>query len=104
MIRFPIIDAADQQFSTIVNNQRCTIRIRYNVWNDRWSFDLSIDDAVVLCGRRIVPGVDLLAPFRFGVGVIFCIPNTEGAVPDRAALPAGDVRVYQATAAEYEAA
>lgn len=104
MIRFDIIDAADQQFSAVVGPRRCTVRVRYNVWTDRWSFDLAIDDLPVLHGRRIVTGVDLLAAFDFGVGLIFAQPNKAGAEPGRAELPAGDVRLYQATQAEYEAA
>ena len=105
MIRFSLTDAADQQFAAISDDgRRCTIRVRYNTWSDRWSFDLSIDDVPVLTGRRVVAGVDLLAPFDFGVGIIFAVPYTPGALPGRKELPAGDVRVYLATAAEYEAA
>lgn len=104
MIRFDIIDAADQQFAALVGGRRITVRVRYNATSDRWSFDLAIDDKPVLTGRRIVAGADLLAPFGFGVGIIFASPNTEGALPGRRELPAGDVRLYQATAAEFEAA
>lgn len=100
---FSIIDAADQQFGTIINGRRVTIRLRYNPTNDRWSFDLSIDDLPVLHGRRIVTGVDLLAPFNLGLGVIFAAEVTPGAVPDRDALPAGEVRVYNASEAEVAA-
>lgn len=93
----------DQQFGTIINGRRVTIRLRYNQSNDRWSFDLSIDDAPVLHGRRIVTGVDLLAPFNLGLGMIVAAVVTPGAVPDRDALPAGEVRIYHLTDAEAEA-
>lgn len=100
---FRITDHADQQFGTIINGRRVTIRLRYNQSNDRWSFDLSIDDQPVLHGRRIVTGVDLLAPFNLGLGMIVAAVVTPGAVPDRSALPAGEVRVYHLTEVEAEA-
>lgn len=97
---FRIIDAADQQFGTIINGRRVTIRLRYNPTSERWSFDLAIDDQPVLLGRRIVAGVDLLAPFNFGLGVVFAAAVTPGAVPDRQALPAGTVKLFHASDAE----
>lgn len=99
---FRISDHADQQFGTIINGRRVTIRLRYNQSNDRWSFDMSIDDQPVLHGRRIVTGVDLLAPFNLGLGMIVAAVVTPGAIPDRNALPAGEVRLYHLTAAEAE--
>jgi hypothetical protein len=104
MIEFTVADEADQQFATVLNNRRVTLRLRYNVTTDRWSFDLSIDDLPVLHGRRIVPGVDLLAPFGFGIGMIFAAAVKPGAEPNRYDLPAGNVRIFHATEAEVEAA
>lgn len=101
---FNVVDYADQQFGTIINQRRVTIRLRYNGTIDRWSFDLSIDNLPVLTGRRVVTGVDLLKPFNLGLGMIFAVAVTPGAVPDRAALPAGTVRLYQASDEEVEAA
>lgn len=103
MMVFNIIDAADQQFGTIINNQRVTIRLRWNLSSERWSFDLAIDDLPVLTGRRIVCGIDLLSPFNFGIGAIFALPAVPGAEPGREELPAGDVRLYHATQAEIDA-
>jgi hypothetical protein len=104
MIVFSIVDAADQQFGTIINNRRVTIRLRWNLTSGRWSFDLAIDDLPVLTGRRVVMGIDLLAPFDFGIGAIFALPAVLGAMPGRLELPAGDVRLYHATAEEIAAA
>jgi hypothetical protein len=78
-----IIDHPDQQFGTVVSGKRITLRVRYNPVNDRWSLDLSIDDLPVLYGRRIVTGVDLLAPFNIGIGVIFAASVISGAEPGR---------------------
>lgn len=102
MIRFDIIDAADQQFGAILNKRRVTIRVRYNVTTDRWSFDLSVDNLPVLYGQRIVTGVDLLGAYDFGIGRLFAIPIVPGAVPDRINLPNGNVRLYHMTDDEVE--
>ncbi|MEH7876959.1 hypothetical protein V7799_04520 [Rhizobium laguerreae] len=101
---FNIVDYADQQFGAIINGRRVTIRLRYNATSDRWSFDLSIDNLPVLTGRRVVTGVDLLAPFDLDLGSIFAYAVTPGAVPDRAALPAGTVLLVQASEDEIAAA
>lgn len=100
MIEFAIIDEADQQFATVLGGRRVTIRLRYNVTTDRWNMDLSIDDQPVLTGRRIVTGVDLLAPFNLGIGSIFAMAEQAGAMPDRNNLPRGIVRLYHATETE----
>ena len=100
MKELPIIDAADQQFSTILNNKRCTIRLRYNVTTDRWSFDLAKDDLFVIRGRRIVLGIDMLKPFNLDLGRLYAIAIVPGAAPDRVALPAGNVRLYHVSEEE----
>src|ERR1044072_7620338 len=102
MIQFKIADAADQQFSAYLNNRRVTLRLRWNRTSGRWSLDLSIDDLPVLCARRIVTGVDLLSPFNLGIGGIFALAAVPGAQPGRAELPSGDVRLYQASQAEFD--
>lgn len=101
---FNVVDYADQQFGTIINGRRVTIRLRYNATSDRWNMDLSIDNLPVLIGRRVVTGVDLLAPFDLGLGAIIAYAVTPGAVPDRAALPAGTVLLVQVTEDEISTA
>ena len=103
MIEFDISDEADQKFATILNFQRVSFRLRYNTTNDRWSFDLSIDGAPVLHARKIVTGIDLLAPFDFGIGVIFALAETNED-PGRNELPQGRVRLYHTTQDEIDAA
>lgn len=99
-----LIDSADQQFGTILNNRRVTFRFRYNTTSDRWSFDLSIDDLPVLMGKRVVLGVNLLATTDFGIGQLFAISVTSGALPDRDSLPARLVRLYWVSDEEVEIA
>lgn len=104
MIEFSIIDEADQQFATVLNNRRVTFRVRYNKWSDRWSFDLALDDEWVLYGRRIEMGVDLLAPFDLGLGILFATyTGTDYVDPNRANLPAGLIKLYHTTEEEIEA-
>lgn len=100
MIEFSIIDEADQQFATVLDGRRVTIRLRYNVSTDRWNMDLSIDDEPVLLGRRVVTGIDLIAPFNLGIGAIFALAEKDDALPDRNNLPRGIVRLYHASEAE----
>ena len=104
MNRINIRDHADQQFGTIINGRRVTMRIRKNPTTDRCTLDLSIDDQPVLHGRKIVTGVDLLAPFQFGLGVIFAASVVSGTEPTLDALVGGSVRVFSATDEEVEAA
>jgi hypothetical protein len=70
-VEFKILPVSDQQFSVSLNGKRCTMRIRYNTSNNRWSFNLALDDVMILHGRRIVMGIDLVAAFDFDIGVIF---------------------------------
>ena len=103
MIMFKIVDSADQQFSAIVGTNRVTLRLRWNLTSGRWSLDVAIDDLPILTGRRVVSGVDLLAPFGLGIGAIFALPAVPGALPGRTELPDASVRLYHATQDEIDA-
>lgn len=104
MIQLDILDESKQKFSLILNDQRVTIQLWYSATSDRWSFDLALDGDWVLNGRKIVTGVDLIAPFQLGIGVLFAAAEKPGAVPDRTSLPLGLVRLYHATQEEVDAA
>lgn len=96
-----IADAADQEFTTILSDQRCTFRLRYNPTADRWTFDLAIGDDLKLLGRRIVTDIDLIAPFDLGIGALVALDvEGRGNLPDRKNLPARKVRLYSLDAAE----
>jgi len=91
----------DQKFSAVMNGKRTTLRFWWNHLNDRWSFDLYLDDAPVLNARRVVGGVDLLEPFGFDLGKLFAwAPG--GDAPDRFALSDGRVRLIHMTDTEFE--
>jgi hypothetical protein len=103
MIEFRILDEPKQKFSTVLNNRRVTFQIWYSVTTQRWSMDLAIDGAPVLHGRKIVTGVDLLAAFSFGIGVIFALSEVRDSIPDRSGLPLGTVKLYHTTQEEIDA-
>lgn len=103
MIQFRILDEPRQKFSVLLNRRRVTFELWYSLTSDRWSMDLAIDGAPVVHGRRIVTGVDLLAPFNLGIGILFAAPEVRGAVPDRRSLPLGEVRLYHTTQEEIDA-
>ena len=103
MIQIKVLDAPKQKFSVLLERRRVTFELWYNVTTDRWTMDLSIDGAPVLQGRRIVTGVDLIAPFNFSIGALFALAEASGDVPDRDALPQGTVKLYHATQEEIDA-
>lgn len=103
MIEFRIIDEPKQKFSVLLKGRRVTFTLWYNSTSDRWEFDVELDSGPILRGRRIVTGVDLLAPFDLGIGVLFAYSET-GAVPNRTNLPLGLVKLYHTTQEEIDAA
>ena len=94
--RFKILDEADQQFETIVDGRRVTIRLRYNTQNKRWSFDLGISSAAVLSGRKLVLETDLIAPYNFGIGELICFGSNLTDEPTYENLVDGTVGFYSA--------
>lgn len=96
-----VTDAPDQEFTTILNGIRCTIRLRWNVFGKFWSFDLWVRDRLAILGRRVVLGTDLVQPFDLGIGAIFAGDfEGKGAKADRTSLPERRVRLYQADPSE----
>ena len=101
---FKITDHADQQFGAVLDQRRTSMRFRYNPTTDRWSFDLAIDDEPVLHGRRIVLGINLLAPFDFKIGRLFAwYPGTTPQEPGRNQLIDGRVELWHMSQAEVDA-
>lgn len=95
-----ILDAPSQAFTTTLASKRCDFVVNFSTWANRWSFDLDVDGARVLSGRKIVLGVDLIAPFNLGIGSLVAAPwGDDEAEPGRAELPAGRVRLFHVEAA-----
>lgn len=103
MIAFKVTNDPDQRFSTVINEQRVTLRLWYANFSDRWSMDVSIDGTPVLNGRRLVTGVNLLSEFGFDIGAIFAHSETDS-VADRDSLFEGLVKIYHADESEINAA
>jgi hypothetical protein len=90
----PVISDPAQSFSTVLSGRTCSFTLRYSTWSNRWSFDLTIDGVTMLQGRRIVLGVDLLAPFSLDIGKLFAVDwEDKGVEPGRTELPSGQVRL-----------
>jgi len=102
MIEFKLLKEPKQKFSVLLGSRRVTFTIWYNQTSDRWSFDLAVDGAPVLHGRRIVTGVDLLAPFGLGIGILFAWSDS-GAPADRYGIMEGLVKLYHTTQEEIDA-
>lgn len=100
----PIIDAPSQAFTTTLSGKRCDFVVNYSKWSDRWSFDLDVDGVRVLSGRKIVLGVDLIEPFRLGIGQIVAAAwGDEVAEPGRSEVPSGRVRLFHVDTSEVAA-
>ena len=94
--RLKITDAADQKFDIVVNGQRVGIRLRNNVSIDRWSVDVSINDALVLGGVRVVSDADLLEPYALGIGSLYAGSGALGSTINYNTLTSGEVGLYHA--------
>jgi len=91
----PIIDASSQAFTTTLAGKRCDFVVNYSTFANRWSFDLDVESVRVLSGRRIVLGVDLIAPFNLGIGSLVAAQwGDEDVEPGRTELPSGRVRLF----------
>lgn len=104
MIQIEVLDEARQKFSLTLEGRRVTMELWYSVTSDRWSFSLALDGDWLITGRRVVCGVDLLAPFQLGLGLIFALPEGADHRPGRNELINGLVRLYHASQEEIDAA
>lgn len=90
----PVIDAPRQTLETVLNGRAVGMTLDHSPTTDRWNLAIAVDGVTVLCGRRLVTGVDLLAPFDLGLGGLVVLEIEKGAKPDRKGLPSGACRLY----------
>ena len=94
-VEFNISNAADQLFSCTLNGKRCSIRLRFNTSMNRWTINMAIDDLMVLHGRKVVTGVDLLRAYDFDIGLMWCTSETNLTYePGRKELVSGLVKLF----------
>lgn len=80
----PVSPAANQAFSLIMEQRRINFELRYQPLLDRWSLTLSEGGVVFLGAQRLTTGTDLLRPFNFNLGGLFCKDTSgEGVDPGR---------------------
>lgn len=73
MIEIPLTGGAanaHQQFSANINNQYLTFTLNYVSYVDTpgWSMDIRRDGLPLVLGAMLVPGADVIAPYRAGIG------------------------------------
>lgn len=98
LVEIPVIDAPFQRLETVLNDTPVEITLTWSEWAGRWSMSLVLAGTIIVQGRRLVPGVDLLRGYGLSLGRLFLVDWTGlGGEPDRKALPAGDFRLIQAS-------
>ncbi len=89
-----VIDAPWQRLETYLNDTAVAIELFWNETTARWSMTLEIEGVTVLTGKGLVTGVDLLAPYQFGIGSLYVVDwEGLGGSPGRDALPSGQFRL-----------
>ncbi len=82
MQRIDLTAAPDQRVSVVLDGRRVTFRFRFNASDERWYFDLALDDQPILRGRRIVAHRNLLQkvilPGRLFAYVYGSVPPATG--------------------------
>ena len=94
MRQIDVIDAPDQTLSLIGGGRRMTLRLRHNATEDRWALDLAVDGAWVLYGRKLVPDVDVIAGYGFGIGGLVATDEGPGEPVTYDALVTGSANLF----------
>lgn len=90
-----VIDAPYQRLETYLSDTAVALELLFNETTDRWSMNLQITGQTVLTGKRLVPGIDLFAPYQFGIGSLYLVDwEGLGGSPGRDALPSGQFRLW----------
>ena len=89
-----VIDAPWQRLETYLSDTQVALELFYNTFLGRWALTFEVAGVVVLRGRRMVPGTDLLAGYDLGLGRL-CLVNwaQDGSEPGRDELPSGQYRL-----------
>ncbi len=94
LFEITVIDAPWQRLDTYLSDTAVNLELQWNETAQRWSMSLEIEGAMKLQGRRLVPGMDLIAPYSFGIGSLYLVDwEGKGGSPGRNELPAGQFRL-----------
>ena len=89
-----VIDAPWQRLETYLSDTQVALELFYNTFLGRWALTFEVAGVVVLRGRRMVPGTDLLAGYDLGLGRLFLVNwAQDGSEPGRDELPSGQYRL-----------
>lgn len=90
-----VIDAPSQELSVTIGNTRLRLRLNYSYMQDRWTMDIFKETTLLLAGRKLLGGFDLVRSFGFGIGAFIIVderPNRQE--PNRVNFPSGSVKLY----------
>jgi len=109
MQEIKLIDTPKQTFTINLNGNRIIFKFLYNTISDRWTFDMTFDGTLLLSGRKVLKGFNLIGQFveisALNLGLIFCEEVEEqGAEPNRNNIPGGVVRILHVTQEEADGA
>lgn len=94
LYEIPVINAPWQRMETYLGDAAVSLELFWNAYLERWSLSLAVAGVTKLQGRRLVTGVDILAPYQLGIGRLFLVDwAAQGGQPGRAELPAGQFRL-----------
>jgi len=90
-----------QEFSTIIDGVRVVFRFRYNTKSERFYFDVSTGDTLILQGRTLESNVDLfsgLGSISDTYGALFCVDiDDKDRAPTLDNIADGNVRIFLKT-------
>jgi hypothetical protein len=94
LYEIPIINAPWQRLETYLGDTAVSLELLWNTFSERWSLSLFIQGEVKLQGKRLVTGVDLIAPYNLRIGRLFLVDwEALGGQPGRSELPSGQFRL-----------
>lgn len=99
--RIELNENPGQEFSTVIDGNRVVFNFRYNAKSERFYFNVSQGETLVLQGRTLEANVDLFAtlgPDATVFGKLFCVDiDNKDREPTLENIADGNVRVFLKT-------
>ena len=79
MLEIPVSNDPAQVFTTQLGETKYVFDVKYNDRSGVWTLDLydATTQALVVASLAMVIGHDLLEPYNFGIGRLFCFDMTN---------------------------